>query len=176
MADNERVSGTVGGNYGHGPSNAPGASKVDTGDSPVPPYEGRTTGPDDTESTKAKTETIERQLSETKSKGDEEIGKVSAAGPSNPDPATGEDLGQPQAGDVSHRTPDDPHGVGESQSRRGEDIKKQEGTEPGRTDLGTKGKTERPYGTADARDATGVDPEGSQPIDDDMMKGTAAGI
>ena len=64
--------------------------------------------------------------------------------------------------------------------RRGEDVKKQEGTEPGRTDLGTKGQTERPYGTSDARDSTSIDTEGSQPIDDDMMStggsGTGAGI
>jgi hypothetical protein len=179
MAENERLSGKVGGNYGHGPTNTPGAG-ADTGDSPVPPYEGRSTGPDDTESTRAKTETVERQLSETKSEGDAEIGKVSAQGPSNPDPETGEDLGQPQAEDVSHRSPDDPHGVGTSSSRRGEDVKKQEGTEPGRTDLGTKGPTERPYGTTDPRDSTGVDVEGSQLIDDEMMNtggsGTAAGL
>ncbi len=105
---------------------------------------------------------------------------MKAKGPSNPDPETGEDLGQPQAGDVSHQVPDDPHGAGTSMNRRGEDVKKQEGTEPGRTDLGTKGPTERPYGTRDARDSTSIDPEGSQPIDDDMMStggsGTGAGI
>lgn len=173
--DNDRLSGQVGGNYGHGPQNSPGGN-VDTGDSPIPPYEGRSTGPDTSESTRAKTETVERQLSETKSEGEAEIGKVSATAASNVDPATGEEVAAPTAGDVSHEVPDDPHGVGTSQGRRGEDVKKQEGTEPGRTDLGTKGQTERPYGTADARDATGVDSEGSQPIDDDMMKGTAAGI
>ena len=77
MADNERVSGT------------------EMGGTPVPPYEGRSAGPDDSESTRAKTESIERQMSDTKSEGDAEIGQVSAPGPSNPDPATGEDLGQP---------------------------------------------------------------------------------
>jgi hypothetical protein len=177
--ENERLSGKVGGNYGHGPTNTPGAG-VDTGESPVPPYEGRSTGPEFSESTRAKTETVERQLDETKSEGDAEIGKVKAEGPSNPDPETGEDLGQPQAGDVSHRTPDDPHGVGTSTNRRGEDVKKQEGTEPGRTDLGTKGQSERPYGTTDVRDSTSIDVEGSQVIDDDMMNtggsGTAAGL
>ena len=180
MADsNDRPSGQVGGNYGHGPQNSPGGN-VDTGESLVPPYEGRTKSPDDTESTRAKTETVERQLSETKSEGDAEIGKVKAEGPSNPDPETGEDLGQPQAGDVSHQVPDDPHGAGTSTNRRGEDVKKQEGTEPGRTDLGTKGPTERPYGTSDPRDSTSIDVEGSELIDDDMMNtggsGTAAGL
>ncbi|MEA2843968.1 MAG: hypothetical protein QOJ69_1639 [Actinomycetota bacterium] len=178
--ENERLSGKVGGNYGHGPTNTPGGN-VDTGESPVPPYEGRSTGPDFSESTKAKTETVERQLDETKSEGDAEIGRVKAEGPSNPDPETGEDLGQPQASDVSHGgAPPDPHGVGTSTNRRGEDVKKQEGTEPGRTDLGTKGKSERPYGTTDVRDSTSIDVEGSQPIDDEMMNtggsGTAAGL
>jgi hypothetical protein len=180
MADsNDRPSGQVGGNYGHGPQNSPGGN-VDTGESLVPPYEGRTTSPDDTESTRAKTETVERQLSETKSEGDAEIGKVSAQGASNVDPSTGEEVSAPTAGDVSHQVPDDPHGAGTSMGRRGEDVKKQEGSEPGRTDLGTKGKSERPYGTTDVRDSTSIDVEGSQPIDDDMMNtggsGTAAGL
>ena len=105
--ENERLSGKVGGNYGHGPTNTPGGN-VDTGESPVPPYEGRSTGPEFSESTRAKTETVERQLDETKSEGDAEIGKVKAEGPSNPDPETGEDLGQPQAGDVSHQGPGRP--------------------------------------------------------------------
>lgn len=173
--EHERLSGKVGGNYGHGPTNTPGVA-ADTGDTPLPPYEGRSTGPDFSESTKAKTESVERQLEETKSEGDAEIGKVSAPSASNVDPSTGEEVAAPTAGDVSHEVPDDPHGVGTSMGRRGEDVKKQEGTEPGRTDLGTKGKTERPYGTSDARDGTGIDTEGSQPIDDDMMKGTVGGI
>jgi hypothetical protein len=48
-------------------------------------------------------------------------------------------------------------GVGESLSRRGEDVDKQE-NEEGRDDAGTKGASDRPVGTSDERDATSVDP------------------
>ena len=48
-------------------------------------------------------------------------------------------------------------GVGESISRRGEDVDKQE-DEEGRDDAGTKGASDRPVGTSDERDATSVDP------------------
>ena len=51
-------------------------------------------------------------------------------------------------------------GVGESISRRGEDVDKQE-DEPGRDETGTKGPSDRPVGTSDERDATSVDPDGS---------------
>ena len=58
------------------------------------------------------------------------------------------------------------HGVGESTTRRGEDVIKEEGPEPGRKpNEGTSG-ADRPYGTSDARAATGVDPQ--DPIDKDM--------
>lgn len=50
-------------------------------------------------------------------------------------------------------------GVGESTSRRGEDVVKQEGTEPGRETTGH--KDERPVGTSDERSGTSVDPGGS---------------
>ena len=48
-------------------------------------------------------------------------------------------------------------GVGESISRRGEDVAKQE-DEEGRHDAGTKGASDRPVGTSDERDETSVDP------------------
>jgi hypothetical protein len=60
--------------------------------------------------------------------------------------------------------PDYPEGVGESTTRRGEDVASQEGKEPGRYDSGTKGQSDRPYGGSTARDSTGVDPQ--DPIDD----------
>jgi hypothetical protein len=47
-------------------------------------------------------------------------------------------------------------GVGESLSRRGEDVDKE--NEEGRDDAGTKGASDRPVGTSDERDATSVDP------------------
>ena len=50
-------------------------------------------------------------------------------------------------------------GVGESTTRRGEDVIKEEGPEPGRhPNEGTKG-ADRQYGSSDARAATGVDPQ-----------------
>jgi len=52
-----------------------------------------------------------------------------------------------------------PLGVGESISRRGEDVVKQEGEEPGRETIGY--KDERPVGTSDERSSTSVDPGGS---------------
>jgi hypothetical protein len=49
-----------------------------------------------------------------------------------------------------------PLGVGESTRRSGEDIA---GDDEGRTTEGTKGPSDRPYGTAGADSATGVDPQ-----------------
>jgi hypothetical protein len=52
-----------------------------------------------------------------------------------------------------------PEGVGESMTRRGEDIEEQEGKDTGRYDTGTKGPAERPTGKSTERDSTGVDPQ-----------------
>jgi hypothetical protein len=49
-------------------------------------------------------------------------------------------------------------GVGESITRRGEDVDKQE-DEPGREEAGTKGPSDRPVGVSDERDSTSVDPD-----------------
>jgi hypothetical protein len=59
-----------------------------------------------------------------------------------------------------------PEGVGESVTRRGEQVVQQEGPDEGRVDLGTQGRSERPVGTSTARAATGVDPQES--ADPDM--------
>jgi hypothetical protein len=56
-----------------------------------------------------------------------------------------------------------PLGVGESSSRRGEEIGA--GAESGRRDAGTTGQAERPAGTSTARDSTTIDPQ--EPIDSD---------
>jgi hypothetical protein len=48
-------------------------------------------------------------------------------------------------------------GVGESMTRRGEDVDKQE-PEPGREDTGTQGAADRPVGVSDERASTSVDP------------------
>jgi hypothetical protein len=48
-------------------------------------------------------------------------------------------------------------------TRGGEEVTAQEGTESGRqSNVGTKGESERPYGTSDVRDSTGVDSEASE--------------
>lgn len=49
-------------------------------------------------------------------------------------------------------------------TRRGEDVKEQEGVEAGRADTGDSGGvTHRPTGTSTARDMSGIDPQ--DPID-----------
>ncbi|MEA2842349.1 MAG: hypothetical protein QOJ69_20 [Actinomycetota bacterium] len=58
--------------------------------------------------------------------------------------------------------------VGDQDTQRGEDVSAEDGKEAGREDAGTKGATNRPVGTSDARDTTGVDPQepitGSPPM------------
>jgi hypothetical protein len=67
-----------------------------------------------------------------------------------------------------------PDGVGESITRRGEDVVEQDGKEAGRFDTGTDGTPgERPTGGSDARDATGVDPQ--EPITDSPPQGGQGG-
>ena len=63
----------------------------------------------------------------------------------------------------SDETPADaamaPEGVGESTTRRGEDVIKEEGKEAGREDTGTDaGPAARPTGESSPRDATGIEP------------------
>lgn len=146
----------------------------------VPPYEGRTGGKGESGDIGDElTQTVERQMA------DSDPGNVGATkSPANESPVG--------AGEVSHgasgggtatatdATATSAHGVGESVGRRGEDVKKEEGSEPGRQDLGTKGQTDRPYGTSDARDSTSINTDRSQPTDDEMMNtggsGTGAGI
>jgi hypothetical protein len=52
-------------------------------------------------------------------------------------------------------------GVGESTTRRAEDVTAEDGKEPGRYDSGTQGESGRPYGGSAARATTGVDPQGT---------------
>jgi hypothetical protein len=54
------------------------------------------------------------------------------------------------------------HGVGETDTRRAEDIARSE-SEEGRYSTGAQGRTQRPAGKSTAEDSTGVAPEG--PID-----------
>jgi hypothetical protein len=53
--------------------------------------------------------------------------------------------------------------VGESTTRRGEDVEKEEGNEAGRYDSGPQGPSERPTGKSTPRDTTGVDPADADP-------------
>jgi hypothetical protein len=54
-------------------------------------------------------------------------------------------------------------------TRRGEEVIQEEGSEPGRApNVGTKGESQRPYGTSDAESATGVAPDRSAPTQGDM--------
>jgi hypothetical protein len=55
--------------------------------------------------------------------------------------------------------------VGESITRRGEDVVNDEGKEPGRHDGPPQGESQRPTGSSTARGSTGVDPQ--EPIDDE---------
>lgn len=53
-----------------------------------------------------------------------------------------------------------PAGVGESTTRRGEDMVEHDGKEAGRIDTGSDGTpADRPTGTSTARDASSVDPQ-----------------
>lgn len=52
-------------------------------------------------------------------------------------------------------------GAGASTNRSGQDVKADDGKETGRTDYGTKGASDRPTGTSEGRDSTGVDAQDS---------------
>jgi len=129
----------TGGAYTGGTNPYPGG-KIETEN--APPYEGRTKSPDDTESTRAKTDSIERQLDDTASKGEAEVGQVKSPGGSNVDPATGEEGSPVSSDEVSHRTPDDPYGVGTSASRPGESY--------GKPATEHQGPTNRPVGQVES--------------------------
>ncbi len=60
---------------------------------------------------------------------------------------------------------DSPKGVGESTTRRGEDVSDDESKEAGRKDTGKEGEAQRPTGESSARDSTSIDPQG--PIDEE---------
>jgi len=90
---------------------------------------------------------VERQLADTE--------------PARPGTTTPTDEQPVDPADVTDEVPESPKGVGESSTRRGEDIIDQDGKEPGRQDAGTQGQSGRPVGKSDARDSTGVDAQES---------------
>jgi hypothetical protein len=112
----------------------------DVDDSRIPPYDDRTTGPED--SNAPSRETVAKQLAETDA--------------GNPGATTSPASERPvRDGEVTDREPESPKGVGSSENRSAEKVAKQD--EAGRDDAGTKGATDRPVGTSTARDTTGVD-------------------
>lgn len=121
----------IGNDYHEGPNPAPGG-EIDTAGSAVPPYEDRSSGSN------------ERREGTARAMGDEPPLRE----PNEPAGADDTDLGQ---------APDD---VGESVSRRGEDVVKDEGKEAGRVETGThEAPSNRPTGESTDRDRTSVDPE-----------------
>lgn len=124
----------IGNDYHEGTNPNPGGD-IDTGDSAIPPYEGRSTGSD------------ERYKGTLRAMGDEPPLRE----PNQPQSSDREDLDQ--------RDLQAPDGVGESLSRRGEDVVEDDGKEAGRVDTGThEGPTDRPTGESTSRDRTSVDP------------------
>lgn len=83
------------------------------------------------------------------------------------EPIQRDPISRSSGGAVPQESPQDeegtttPDNVGESVSRRGEEIGDADGKEAGRKDLGTEGEAQRPAGTSDSRDATSVDPDDS---------------
>ena len=59
---------------------------------------------------------------------------------------------------VTKDEPGSPKNVGKSTTRRGEDVVKKHGKEPGRYETEEKGSAGRPVGKSTLRDQTGVNP------------------
>jgi hypothetical protein len=119
----------------------------------VPPYEGRSTG--EGEIAEELKGTVERQMAETKE------GRPGAtASPANESPVQASEVSSGSAGAGESTATDTQattaHGVGTSTTRRGEDVVGEEGKD-GRHDTGTQGESQRPVGTSDASDSTGID-------------------
>jgi hypothetical protein len=57
-----------------------------------------------------------------------------------------------------------PLGVGESQTKGGEELAREPGKESGRHDTGEKGPARRPTGTSTAEDVTGVKPQDTESV------------
>jgi len=133
-AKNDRI----GADFKQGPSPKPGGT-VDVGDA-AQPYEGRTTGEDDPS---GRGESVSRMLA------DSAPGTAGqTASPAQESPA--------QAHELDDSSPDSPKGVGQSENRSAEDIVDKDGKEAGRHDLPNDSGTDRPVGTSDKRDVTGV--------------------
>lgn len=84
--------------------------------------------------------------------------------PVTPEPNEGADVPSREVGGASS--------VGESTTRRGEDVAGEDGKEPGRSDRGTDDTPgARPSGTSSDRDATGIDHQDSSDDESPPMGG-----
>ena len=89
------------------------------------------------------------------------------SGKDSDEPIQRDPISRSSGGAVPQKSPEDeegtttPDNVGESITRRGEEIADADGKEAGRDNLGTEGKAQRPVGTSDSRDVTSVDPDDS---------------
>jgi hypothetical protein len=136
-ATNEPKGDRVGNDYREGPNPNPGG-EIDTGDSLVPPYEGRSTAYADTDDKARRAEGVKEMLT----------GQVAP-----------EEAVQPESSaDTYGRGEMAPDDVGQSFGRRGEDESLRR-SEPGRETTGTNDDSGRPEGTSTARDRTSVDPQ-----------------
>ena len=138
MGDVQKPHAGIGGDYREGIDPRPGGT-IETVE--VMPLSDRSKGGDASESSRALTDTIERQLENTVSKGDAEIGKVGGGnGATNVNPSTGK-AGNPISADEINRSGaavDDPKAVDASVGRGAETLS------PPATEH--KGATNRPVG------------------------------
>jgi hypothetical protein len=140
MGDVQKPQAGIGGDFREGVNPHPGGI-VDTGDTPVMPYADRSQGGDASASSRALTDTIDRQLENTASTGEAEIGKVGGGnGATNVDPATGKAGSPISADEINHgnAAPSDPNAADASVGRAGNTL------EPPATEH--KGATNRPVG------------------------------
>ncbi|MDQ3293696.1 MAG: hypothetical protein M3527_04510 [Actinomycetota bacterium] len=128
----------IGGDAKQGPDPDPGG-QLDVEEN-APPYDGRTTGSDGNDERAA---SVERQMADTQ---EQHPGQVTTPVEESP----------VQESELTDEEPATPHGSGESTTRRGENIQGDDGKEPGRHDGPPSGGADRPTGTSDARDMTGV--------------------
>jgi hypothetical protein len=133
-----------GGRSDRGPNADPGGDVSPGG--LVPPYDERSRERGGSESSDALSKSVESQLRES----------VTGEHGSTSSPAE-ESAVEP--GEVSHEVPESPLGVGESITRRGEDVAENEGKEPGRNEGGTEHEAGRPTGGSDSRDMSGAAPQ-----------------
>jgi hypothetical protein len=106
-----------------------------------------------------------QQKNKTKQKPIQENPISRSSGANVPPPGPGREPSAEEEAGVSSTDTEatSPHGVGESETRRGEDIRKDEGKEAGRKEAGRTGKAQRPAGTSGSRDSTSIDTQ--EPID-----------